>query len=359
MSADFSTANDVPTGPSAGMASGEAKPVKQGKMVYCETCGYSLNSETQATAHYSGKSHLKHLKKLKHGNVAKSTFRPYKPRPTVANNWSAKTQTMTHWGTELQQPRKTRFGPLQTNFRFGSPNALPSQSFEQNQTMPSLGYSFNSFQSISSNGNNSLQSTRYSGQSTGPFGQVTNPPLQTNLNPVAKAVMDNFLGILPTKRRKVVNCHVCGLTFNSDSQAEAHFQGAKHQRKVKVMSGVTVAVQGEMKNMKLTEATLPSSASVLWCAMCHISVNSQKQLDAHNQGMTHKMKMGLIESGQSESGQIDSGPSGQTRPWAEVQGHKSGWFFCSTCNISAPTSAALGQHVLSAEHINKKKGEVL
>lgn len=126
---------------------------------------------------------------------------------------------------------------MQTNFRFGSPNALPSQSFEQNQTVPSLGYSFNSFQSISSNGNNSLQSTRYSGQSTGPFGQATNPPVQTNLNPVAKAVMDNFLGILPTKRRKVVNCHVCGLTFNSDSQAEAHFQGAKHQRKVKVMSG--------------------------------------------------------------------------------------------------------------------------
>ena len=119
------------------------------------------------------------------------------------------------------------FGPPQTHFRFGSPNAVTLQSFEQNQTLSSSGYSFNSFQSVTSSGSY-LQSTRCFDQSARPFGQATNPPVQqTNLNPVAKAVMDNFLGILPTKRRKIVNCHVCGLLFNSDSQAEAHFQGAK------------------------------------------------------------------------------------------------------------------------------------
>jgi len=53
-------------------------------------------------------------------------------------------------------------------------------------------------------------------------------------------------------------------------------------------------------------------------------------------GLNHKNKLGLIESGKTEM-----------RPWTEVEGHKGGWFFCATCNISVPTSAALGQVLIT------------
>jgi len=108
MYADSSTVDNVPTRPLLDVASGEAK-AKQAKMVHCETCGFSLNSEAQAAAHYTGRSHLRQLKQLKHGGLATTpTFRPYKPKPAVVKSWSAQTQTATRWGTGLQQPRKTR-----------------------------------------------------------------------------------------------------------------------------------------------------------------------------------------------------------------------------------------------------------
>jgi len=173
---------------------------------------------------------------------------------------------------------------LETNFRFHSPNEVSSQSFKQNQTMSSLEYSFNSVQSISTTlnyrqpirnfdqpnvpfGQSTVpfgQSTVPFGQSIVPFGQSTNPPVQTNVNPVAKAVMDNFLGILPTKRRKIVRCDVCGLNFNSDSQAEAHFKGAKHKRKVQLTSGGSFHSPSPLKIFKCGCYALLNELSSHW-----------------------------------------------------------------------------------------------
>ena len=196
---------------------------------------------------------------------------------------------------------------METNFRFHSPNEVSSQSFKQNQTMSSLEYSFNSVQSISTTlnyrqpirnfdqpnvpfgqstvpfgqstvpfgqsivpyGQSTVpfgQSTVPFGQSIVPFGQSTNPPVQTNVNPVAKAVMDNFLGILPTKRRKIVRCDVCGLNFNSDSQAEAHFKGAKHKRKVQLTSGGSFHSPSPLKIFKCGCYALLNELSSHWPA---------------------------------------------------------------------------------------------
>ena len=48
-------------------------------------------------------------------------------------------------------------------------------------------------------------------------------------------------------------------------------------------------VQDEPNNMKSVEETQPPSASLLRCDICHVSVNSQKQLDAHYQGLLPRL----------------------------------------------------------------------
>uniref|UniRef100_A0A1A8K5L9 Zinc finger protein 385A n=1 Tax=Nothobranchius kuhntae TaxID=321403 RepID=A0A1A8K5L9_NOTKU len=54
------------------------------------------------------------------------------------------------------------------------------------------------------------------------------------MDPIQKAVMTHTFGppILKTKR-PIISCNVCQIRFNSESQAEAHYKGNRHARRVK------------------------------------------------------------------------------------------------------------------------------
>ncbi|XP_054640311.1 zinc finger protein 385A-like isoform X2 [Dunckerocampus dactyliophorus] len=54
------------------------------------------------------------------------------------------------------------------------------------------------------------------------------------MDPVQKAVMTHTFGppVLKTKR-PIISCNVCQIRFNSESQAEAHYKGNRHARRVK------------------------------------------------------------------------------------------------------------------------------
>ncbi|XP_061120382.1 zinc finger protein 385D-like [Syngnathus typhle] len=55
------------------------------------------------------------------------------------------------------------------------------------------------------------------------------------MDPVQKAVINHTFGIAPPKRRATITCNICHLRFNSTNQAEAHYKGHKHTRKLKAM----------------------------------------------------------------------------------------------------------------------------
>ncbi|XP_031226629.1 zinc finger protein 385B isoform X9 [Mastomys coucha] len=56
------------------------------------------------------------------------------------------------------------------------------------------------------------------------------------MDPVQKAVINHTFGVsIPPKKKQVISCNVCQLRFNSDSQAEAHYKGSKHAKKVKAL----------------------------------------------------------------------------------------------------------------------------
>ena len=55
-----------------------------------------------------------------------------------------------------------------------------------------------------------------------------NQPLN---DPVTKAVVDNIMGNLPTKK-PFYRCDDCDLSFTSHAVLEAHLQGARHAKQV-------------------------------------------------------------------------------------------------------------------------------
>ncbi|XP_042698177.1 zinc finger protein 385A isoform X5 [Chrysemys picta bellii] len=62
------------------------------------------------------------------------------------------------------------------------------------------------------------------------------PALQARMDPVQKAVINHTFGApLSKARRPVISCNVCQIRFNSESQAEAHYKGNRHARRVKGM----------------------------------------------------------------------------------------------------------------------------
>uniref|UniRef100_A0A4W5NWA2 Zinc finger protein 385C n=1 Tax=Hucho hucho TaxID=62062 RepID=A0A4W5NWA2_9TELE len=55
------------------------------------------------------------------------------------------------------------------------------------------------------------------------------------MDPVQKAVINHTFGVAPPKRKQIISCNICHLRFNSTNQAEAHYKGHKHARKLKSM----------------------------------------------------------------------------------------------------------------------------
>ncbi|XP_011476246.1 zinc finger protein 385C isoform X1 [Oryzias latipes] len=150
---------------------------KQRTYTLCEVCNIQLNSAAQAQVHYSGKSHQKRLKKISNGKMATSTGTSAQGSPLLAS---------------LPVPGR----PVQPQLDLK--HLLP---FRLNGTSPlSLFPNFNT------------------------------------MDPVQKAVINHTFGVpQPLKKKQIISCNICHLRFNSTNQAEAHYKGHKHARKLKAM----------------------------------------------------------------------------------------------------------------------------
>ncbi|CAB1431404.1 unnamed protein product [Pleuronectes platessa] len=62
------------------------------------------------------------------------------------------------------------------------------------------------------------------------------PGERSKMDPVQKAVINHTFGVpQPLKKKQIISCNICHLRFNSTNQAEAHYKGHKHARKLKAM----------------------------------------------------------------------------------------------------------------------------
>ncbi|XP_032405142.1 zinc finger protein 385A-like isoform X1 [Xiphophorus hellerii] len=79
------------------------------------------------------------------------------------------------------------------------------------------------------------------------------------MDPVQKAVMTHTFGppIVKTKR-PIISCNVCQIRFNSESQAEAHYKGNRHARRVK---GIETSKTSRLHDGDKQQPQPPSSPS--------------------------------------------------------------------------------------------------
>ncbi|KAM6977150.1 zinc finger protein 385A [Aplochiton taeniatus] len=78
------------------------------------------------------------------------------------------------------------------------------------------------------------------------------------MDPVQKAVLNHTFGVpLIKTKRPIISCNVCQIRFNSESQAEAHYKGNRHARRVK---GIETSKSRPQEGEKpaLVPATSPS-----------------------------------------------------------------------------------------------------
>ncbi|XP_010858047.1 zinc finger protein 385B isoform X2 [Bos indicus] len=161
---------------------------------FCEVCNIQLNSAAQAQVHYNGKSHRKRVKQLSDGQPS-SPAQGSGPPPPASPSTHTSTGSTCHTTT---LPALVRTPTLMMQ---------PSLDIKPFMSFP-----------VDSN------------SAVGLF------PNFNTMDPVQKAVINHTFGVsIPPKKKQVISCNVCQLRFNSDSQAEAHYKGSKHAKKVKAL----------------------------------------------------------------------------------------------------------------------------
>uniref|UniRef100_A0A8C4J0T1 Zinc finger protein 385C n=1 Tax=Dromaius novaehollandiae TaxID=8790 RepID=A0A8C4J0T1_DRONO len=159
---------------------------KHRSFTLCEVCNIQLNSAAQAQIHYNGKSHQKRLKQLDKGKG------PARAAPTPNSSPSGHSSPLL---ASLPIPGRPLHPPLDIKHFL---------TFRLNGTSP-----LNLF------------------------------PNFNTMDPVQKAVISHTFGVpAPLKKKQFISCNICHLRFNSANQAEAHYKGHKHARRLKAIEAM-------------------------------------------------------------------------------------------------------------------------
>ncbi|XP_056279568.1 zinc finger protein 385A isoform X5 [Pseudoliparis swirei] len=232
------------------------------------------------------------------------------------------------------------------------------------------------------------------------------------MDPVQKAVINHTFGVpLIKTKRPVISCNVCQIRFNSESQAEAHYKGNRHARRVKGIetsksrphegdkphtvpptsspsppiapgtvldigpnkagcstgsasseqsgSGPPVSGAGDTSSPSNPETEEDKAKKLLYCSLCKVAVNSMSQLEAHNKGTKHK----TILEARSGLGPIKAYPRLGPKPIGEQGGGpvdpdtQEQTFHCEICNVRVNSELQLKQHISSRRHRDGMAGK--
>ncbi|XP_006151700.1 zinc finger protein 385B isoform X2 [Tupaia chinensis] len=280
---------------------------------FCEVCNIQLNSAAQAQVHYNGKSHRKRVKQLSDGQ-------PLPPAQGL--------------GPLLASPS--------TNTSAGSTchtTALPALVRTPTlMVQPSLDIKpFMSFPVDSSS-------------AVGLF------PNFNTMDPVQKAVINHTFGVsIPPKKKQVISCNVCQLRFNSDSQAEAHYKGSKHAKKVKALEAT--------KNKPKMVSSKDSAKANPSCSITPITGNSSDKSDKGKLKANNSSQLPSSEGGSFllKSGTTPLPPGAAVSPSKSTNGATSTvteseeekakkLLYCSLCKVAVNSLSQLEAHNTGSKH---------
>nr|XP_056717367.1 zinc finger protein 385B [Euleptes europaea] len=280
---------------------------------FCEVCNIQLNSAAQTQVHYNGKSHLKRVKQLNNGKL---------PTSMTTGSLFASTSTGSTCHTTT----------LPTLVRTPTLMMQPSLDIKPFMSFPVDGSS-----------------------SVGLF------PNFNTMDPVQKAVINHTFGVsLPPKKKQVISCNVCQLRFNSDSQAEAHYKGSKHAKKVKALEATknrpkAGAPKDSTKGNASCSATpVPASLSDKSEDKANLKANGSSQLP-NVEVVPFISQSGSTASaatmGRPSSSTSSKSTNGMTNAVSESEEEKAKkLLYCSLCKVAVNSLSQLEAHNTGSKH---------
>ncbi|KAM4731843.1 zinc finger protein 385B [Anableps anableps] len=186
-------------------------PGQGGAYSLCEVCNLQLTSTAQAQLHYNGRSHLRRVRQLQAGET----------RQQAAG-------AQTRWLPPATGFNSQPVGLTQTT---GLNRALSASNTTAGSGSGPVGGALPSLIGATSPSVMMKPFLPFPMETTSPVGLFPN---FNTMDPVQKAVINHTFGVtMVPKKKQVISCSVCQLRFNSDSQAEAHYRGSRHAKKLK------------------------------------------------------------------------------------------------------------------------------
>ncbi|NWS31015.1 Z385B protein, partial [Polioptila caerulea] len=282
---------------------------------FCEVCNIQLNSAAQAQVHYNGKSHLKRVKQLNNGKLPTSLSGVFCTL-SMALQWCGPTRC-TKWccGTTT----------LPTLVRTPTLMMQPSLDIK-----PFMSFPVDSSSAV------------------GFF------PNFNTMDPVQKAVINHTFGVsVPPKKKQIISCNVCQLRFNSDSQAEAHYKGSKHAKKVKALEAT--------KNKPKAGSSKDSAKVNTGCSTTPVTANisdksedkgKEKPNSASQQSNTEvdpfPPKPGVAPAAPVSSSKSTNGAANSVTESEEEKAKK--LLYCSLCKVAVNSLSQLEAHNTGSKH---------
>uniref|UniRef100_H3AQP4 Zinc finger protein 385B n=1 Tax=Latimeria chalumnae TaxID=7897 RepID=H3AQP4_LATCH len=184
-------------------------------------------------------------------------------------------------------------------------------------------------------------------------------PNFNTMDPVQKAVINHTFGVsIPPKKKQVISCSACQLRFNSESQAEAHYKGSKHARKLKSME--TSKTKQKAASTKDSTKAITNSPTITPV----IANSSDKPEDGGRLG-TNDTSCSQLQStvGKSPVAQPGSAlitkvstiatnsTNGSIIPSAESEEEKAKkLLYCSLCKVAVNSLSQLEAHNTGSKH---------
>ncbi|CAM5147502.1 unnamed protein product [Eretmochelys imbricata] len=293
---------------------------------FCEVCNIQLNSATQAQVHYNGKSHLRRVKQLNNGKL---------PTNATAGALFASTSTVVST-KDLSWMVDYLINPGSACHTTTLPALVRTPTL---MMQPSLDIKpFMSFPVDSSS-------------AVGLF------PNFNTMDPVQKAVINHTFGVsIPPKKKQVISCNVCQLRFNSDSQAEAHYKGSKHAKKVKALE----ATKNKPKAGSSKDSAKANTSCSTTPVTANISDKSEDKGKAKTGGSSQPSntevglflpKPGAITLAPITSTSSSNSTNGATSTVSESEEEKAKkLLYCSLCKVAVNSLSQLEAHNTGSKH---------
>uniref|UniRef100_A0A8C4TXF8 C2H2-type domain-containing protein n=1 Tax=Falco tinnunculus TaxID=100819 RepID=A0A8C4TXF8_FALTI len=257
---------------------------KHQSFTLCDVCNIQLNSAAQAQIHYNGKSHQKRLKQLNKGKMPPRAW-PGPAGPAVPDSPLL---------ASLPIPGRPLHPPLDIKHFL---------TFRLNGTSP-----LNLF------------------------------PNFNTMDPVQKAVISHTFGVpAPLKKKQFISCNICHLRFNSANQAEAHYKGHKHARRLKAIEA--------MKNKQKAVGAAAGATGRDGTADFAPSPEGSGEPSSTGTRAGDATSVASSAAQAAEAQAAESGSSISSAPESEKEGKKSKQhLYCPTCKVTVNSLSQLEAH---------------